>query len=150
MVVLGSAIVINWIYSVLTRIGRSMKKNAEIKHGKLAGRVFHIALAAGGLCTASATAHASEAAIAPPSVLDEAPASPPPPVPLAVFGDNMPDPGKATLSVIPRFINNSHTLIGTKGRLTAIYRLDYAVVLESIRIQCARRSDRSVYTKLRR
>lgn len=45
----------------------------------------------------------------------DAPLPPPPPVPLAVFGDNMPEPGKATLSVIPRFINNSHSLIGTKG-----------------------------------
>ncbi len=39
----------------------------------------------------------------------------PPPPPLSVFGDNMPDPGKATFSIIPTFANYSHMLVGTQG-----------------------------------
>ena len=38
----------------------------------------------------------------------------PPPVPLAVFGDSMPDPGKLTISVIPTFYGNAHTQVGTR------------------------------------
>ena len=55
------------------------------------------------------------ACAAQPDPPSDAPSSPPPPVPLAVFGDNMPEPGRATLSIIPTFANNSHSLIGTRG-----------------------------------
>jgi len=63
----------------------------------------------------SAPAAADELLSAPTFGSDEKPSSPPPPPPLSVFGDNMPDPGRATLSVIPTFGNNSHSLIGTRG-----------------------------------
>ena len=38
----------------------------------------------------------------------------PPPVPLAVFGDTMPDPGHLTISVIPQFGENAHQMMGTR------------------------------------
>ena len=38
----------------------------------------------------------------------------PPPVPLAVFGDTMPDPGHLTISVIPQFAENAHQMMGTR------------------------------------
>ncbi len=42
-----------------------------------------------------------------------------PPPPLSVFGDNMPDPGHLTISFIPTFGENAHTLIGTHGATSA-------------------------------
>jgi opacity protein-like surface antigen len=52
----------------------------------------------------------------PPAIVSApADAPKPPPVPLAVFGDNMPDPGRLTFSVIPTFANFSHMMVGTKG-----------------------------------
>ncbi len=44
----------------------------------------------------------------------EAPAAPPPPVPIGVFGDNLPDPGRLTLTVIPQFGENAHNRVGTR------------------------------------
>ena len=39
----------------------------------------------------------------------------PPPVPLAVFGDTMPDPGHLTISVIPQFGEGAHQMMGTRN-----------------------------------
>ena len=39
----------------------------------------------------------------------------PPPVPLAVFGDAMPDPGHLTISVIPQFAEGAHQMMGTRN-----------------------------------
>ena len=42
-------------------------------------------------------------------------ATKPPPPPLSVFGDNMPDPDHLTFSIIPTFANFSHMMVGTHG-----------------------------------
>ncbi|MEK4031532.1 outer membrane beta-barrel protein [Methylocystis sp. IM3] len=73
------------------------------------------ALSLSGLNAAFVPAQAEDALVVPSFGPQEEPETPPPPPPLSVFGDNMPEPGKATLSVIPTFANNSHSLIGTKG-----------------------------------
>lgn len=72
-------------------------------------RSVFIACSLGGLNAASVPAWAAEDALVVPNFdSEEEPSTPPPPVPLSVFGDNMPDPGRATLSIIPSFANNSH------------------------------------------
>ena len=48
----------------------------------------------------------------------------PPPVPLAVFGDTMPDPGHLTISVIPQFGENAHQMMGTQQHHRAAGRVD--------------------------
>ncbi len=74
-----------------------------------------VALSLSGSNAVSAPAWAEDTFGVPSLGPEEKPDTPPPPPPLSVFGDNMPDPGKATLSVIPTFGNNSHSLIGTTG-----------------------------------
>ena len=53
----------------------------------------------------------------PPPAFVSAPsdATKPPPPPLSVFGDNMPDPDHLTFSIIPTFANFSHMMVGTHG-----------------------------------
>ncbi len=81
---------------------------------QFAGRTLRIALTVGGLA-ASQAARAAADSVVPPSAASEAAGTATPPVPLAVFGDAMPEPGRATLSVLPAFANFSHSLIGTRG-----------------------------------
>ncbi len=78
-------------------------------------RAVCVALSLGGFNAACAPAWAEDAFVVPSFASDEKQSTPPPPVPLSVFGDNMPDPGRATFSVIPTFANNAHSLIGAKG-----------------------------------
>ena len=78
-------------------------------------RAVCVALGLGGFNAACAPAWAEDAFIVPSFGPDERQLTPPPPVPLSVFGDNMPDPGKATLSIIPSFTNNAHSFIGTRS-----------------------------------
>jgi opacity protein-like surface antigen len=92
-----------------------MSKTAAIPYRKLGMSVFHIALAASAMSAASATALAADPS-APQKQSDSAEEKPTPrpPVPLAVFGDNMPEPGHLTVSVIPTFYDNAHMLVGTR------------------------------------
>jgi len=81
---------------------------------RLASGTLPAVVALGGLGATSATAGAVHLQ----SFFDvesktEAPSTPPPPVPIGVFGDNMPDPGHLTLSVIPQFGENAHMRVGT-------------------------------------
>lgn len=73
-----------------------------------------VALGLSAFGAADAPAWAEDALVVPSFGTDEKQA-PPPPVPLSVFGDNMPEPGRATFSVIPTFTNNAHSLVGAKG-----------------------------------
>lgn len=77
-------------------------------------RAVCVALGVGGFNVHCPPAWAEDAFIAPSFRSDDRPSTAAPPIPLAVFGDNMPDPGKATLSIIPSFTNNAHSFIGTK------------------------------------
>lgn len=107
-----------------------MPNRSKALYNQIAGRTLRIALAVGGLSAVSTTADAVEKPAARPVAKPLAPTAQPPisypaalvepppppaPVPLAVFGDNMPEPGKATLSLIPRFITNANSKIGTRG-----------------------------------
>ncbi|KAF2989978.1 outer membrane beta-barrel protein [Methylocystis sp. MJC1] len=107
-----------------------MRNRSKARYNRIADRTLRIALAVGGLSAASTAAqavdkpaprrvvkpitHAAQSPISPPVAPVEAPPSSAP-VPLAVFGDNMPEPGRATLSIIPRFVTNANSLIGTKN-----------------------------------
>ena len=91
-----------------------MKRIGIDAHG-FSARVLHIALAASGLSAASAPARAGDLYFPPALVSAPADAPKPPAPPLSVFGDNIPDPGKATFSIIPTFANFSHMMVGTHG-----------------------------------
>ncbi|QGM46294.1 outer membrane protein [Methylocystis heyeri] len=90
-----------------------MNKTRAGRYRRVAWRTLYIALAGGAAGTALA---------ADPSVTSPAPAPAPeaapqkaPPVPLAVFGDNLPAPGKLVISVIPTFFDNAHVQVGTNN-----------------------------------
>ncbi len=91
-----------------------MKRIGIDAHG-FSARVLHIALAASGLSAASAPARAGDLYFPPALVSAPADAPKPKQPPLSVFGDNIPDPEKATFSIIPTFANFSHMMVGTHG-----------------------------------
>jgi opacity protein-like surface antigen len=86
---------------------------------RLAGPALQVVLAVYGLNTSAGASRAAD--LAAPLLAPSAPSVPasdlpkPPPPPLGVFGDSMPDPGHLTLSLIPTFYTNAHQLVGTKG-----------------------------------
>ncbi|MFY9627796.1 MAG: outer membrane beta-barrel protein [Methylocystis sp.] len=91
-----------------------MNKRTADEYRRLAGGVSCVALVA-GLIAATGPAQAVDLSLPPAIVSAPADTPKPPPVPLAVFGDTMPDPGKLTISVIPLFQDNAHTLVGTQN-----------------------------------
>jgi opacity protein-like surface antigen len=91
-----------------------MKTGSKLRSHLVNEPVLLLALAAGALVAQATTADAgqhatvrstSEPETAPPALA---------PVPLGVFGDNLPEPGRVTLSIIPKFVTNANSLIGTK------------------------------------
>jgi opacity protein-like surface antigen len=95
-----------------------MRHHSLKRKKKIVRRLPAAALLATAVAAAAAGAEAAD--LFPPSVTlkpsaDDQGLPKPPPVPLAVFGDAMPDPDHLTLSVIPTFYTNAHQLVGTKG-----------------------------------
>ncbi len=91
-----------------------MNNKSSQRFRRLATMSLPALLAVGGLGATSVSAGAVEL----PTLFGvgaqtEDSATRPPPPPLAVFGDSMPEPGHVTLSVIPQFGENGHLLVGT-------------------------------------
>jgi opacity protein-like surface antigen len=98
----------------LCEMERAMNERMATEHRRLRGHASYLALVA-GLIAAAGPALAVDLSLPPAIVSAPADTPKPPPIPLAVFGDNMPDPDKATFSIIPTFANFSHMMVGTKG-----------------------------------
>jgi len=91
-----------------------MKESAARNHRKFAMGVLAMALVV-GVSSMPMPAFGEDVSAVSPSAQQKDELPKPPPVPLSVFGDNLPDPGKLTISVIPTFYDNAHVLVGTQN-----------------------------------